>query len=389
MDHIIPQSRGGHNRISNLAPSCLDCNRLKGAMTAAEFGHPEVHSRALQISRDLKVKYKTPHQQDKTKNLKLYIIQQLELGKRPSQICAKLNMNSTTLQYHLNALKESSSINKTGYGTWEVLKPITNRGKSHIKTTHVAPQQLQTNLNFFQQDSVRGHAFLFTLNVPKGLRNWTNEKREQYLNNHKIDYLRLKISGSGQRIIFRGRKVWLTNKSIVIYDTGSYFAERAVEAKSTAIYKFFSIVKGIERLLHVEFAADQNYKFKVSRQHYALVRNALAKQYTEEGQKLEVRTDKGLWFIIDNSFNLNEAETIHPKTAMTDNVKVQDFFNSLKTQPNGVTIDALLEVSNGIQQNQLIFSENALAHVKVIKQLGLRVEDLNVLLNDLKEVLKK
>jgi len=284
--------------------------------------------------------------------------------------------------YHFNKLKDAGLIVKLGYGVWKVAEKSDQ--SSHVGKTR-PPVFMQQKLTFFEQDTVRGHAFLFTVKVPKDLRNWTNEKREQYLEKHNIKYIRLRISGSGQRIIFRNRKVWLTNKSIVIYDTASYFAERSVEAKSTAIYSFFGIVKGIERLLHVEFAMNNNYKFKVSRQHYALVQNALAKQYTEEGKKLEVRTDKGLWFLIDNSFGLQEAETIHPKTAMTDNVKVQDFFNSLKAQPNGITIDSLLELSNGIQQNQILFSENALKHVEVIRELGEGVKEMNKLLGRIKK----
>lgn len=41
-EHIIPRSRGGSDRASNLAPSCKPCNQKKGALTAKEFGHPEV-----------------------------------------------------------------------------------------------------------------------------------------------------------------------------------------------------------------------------------------------------------------------------------------------------------------------------------------------------------
>ena len=41
-EHIIPISRGGTNRISNLTIACHKCNQEKGNMTAAEFGHPEV-----------------------------------------------------------------------------------------------------------------------------------------------------------------------------------------------------------------------------------------------------------------------------------------------------------------------------------------------------------
>jgi 5-methylcytosine-specific restriction endonuclease McrA len=52
LDHILPRSRGGSNRVSNLALSCHHCNSAKGDRTASEFGHPEVQARARQPLRD-------------------------------------------------------------------------------------------------------------------------------------------------------------------------------------------------------------------------------------------------------------------------------------------------------------------------------------------------
>ncbi len=46
IDHVLPKSRGGTDRISNLVLSCHDCNQAKGNQTAAEFGYPEVEKRA-------------------------------------------------------------------------------------------------------------------------------------------------------------------------------------------------------------------------------------------------------------------------------------------------------------------------------------------------------
>ena len=46
LDHMLPKSRGGSERISNLALACHDCNHAKGKQTAAEFGHPEVEAQA-------------------------------------------------------------------------------------------------------------------------------------------------------------------------------------------------------------------------------------------------------------------------------------------------------------------------------------------------------
>jgi 5-methylcytosine-specific restriction endonuclease McrA len=52
IEHVVPKSRGGSNRISNLALSCQPCNETKGNRTAAEFGHPGVQDQARMPLRD-------------------------------------------------------------------------------------------------------------------------------------------------------------------------------------------------------------------------------------------------------------------------------------------------------------------------------------------------
>ncbi|HET9920445.1 MAG TPA: RNA-guided endonuclease IscB [Ktedonobacteraceae bacterium] len=46
LEHIVPRSRGGSNRPSNLALACEQCNMRKGTQTAAEFGYPDVQAQA-------------------------------------------------------------------------------------------------------------------------------------------------------------------------------------------------------------------------------------------------------------------------------------------------------------------------------------------------------
>lgn len=52
VEHIVPKSRGGTNRVSNLTLACRKCNERKGSLTAAEFGYPEVQKQAQTSLRD-------------------------------------------------------------------------------------------------------------------------------------------------------------------------------------------------------------------------------------------------------------------------------------------------------------------------------------------------
>ena len=52
LDHVLPKSRGGSDRVSNLVLSCHECNQAKGNRTAKEFGHSEVEAQAKRPLRD-------------------------------------------------------------------------------------------------------------------------------------------------------------------------------------------------------------------------------------------------------------------------------------------------------------------------------------------------
>ncbi len=48
VEHIIPRSRGGTDRVSNLTIACRKCNLKKGDKTAEEFGYPTIQKQAKQ-----------------------------------------------------------------------------------------------------------------------------------------------------------------------------------------------------------------------------------------------------------------------------------------------------------------------------------------------------
>lgn len=52
IEHLVPKSRGGSNRVSNLAIACHDCNQKKNNQTATEFGYPHLLAQAKKPLKD-------------------------------------------------------------------------------------------------------------------------------------------------------------------------------------------------------------------------------------------------------------------------------------------------------------------------------------------------
>lgn len=52
IEHIIPKTRGGSNRVTNLSLACHICNQKKGTQTAIEFGYPYIQAKAKQPLKD-------------------------------------------------------------------------------------------------------------------------------------------------------------------------------------------------------------------------------------------------------------------------------------------------------------------------------------------------
>lgn len=312
-------------------------------------------------------------------NLKLFILSKLKEGLRPAQIAKLRGIKLNALSYYLSSLKEEGLIKKIGYGVWEICEL---RGQKEVQKSTVVTTPQRQDFEHLLPDKVRGHAFQFKFELPKDLRNW--DRREELLKLMGIEFKTLLVGGQvrGQKMNLDGRKVWLTDKSIVIYEKASFMADLASEAQSKAIYHFLSLLKRLERKLQANFEINKS-RFKVSRQHYSLIKNALAKQYNESGEKLQCYTGDGLWLHIDNSFNLHEVETVHPKTSVEDNKKVQDFFNGIKKY-EGFTPQMVVSALYNQTQNLDQYAIHLKSHVESVQQLGQSVKELTEVVKELK-----
>lgn len=325
------------------------------------------------------------------KDFYMSILELIEEGKNPNQISKELNTTRQRVNYYIASLKMKGLIKNIGYGVWERCKKST--GEDVKKSTAVATHTCNKTFTSLKQDSVRGHAFQFKLQLPRELKNW--DKREEIFKQIGFKFKSLKVPANSQSITFNGKKIHLTDKSIIIYEKESFISENAKESQSQAVNHFIKLIKQLERKLQAKFSFGERYRFKVTRQHYSLVKNALAKQYNEEGKKLEIYNDKGLWFLIDNSYNLNESETLHPKTAVEDNQKVQNFFNGLKEQRGYTPAFVVTSIARNsenlglLMREQVAYAQNIQSHIKSIQQLGAGVETQNKIMSELLQAVKE
>jgi hypothetical protein len=222
---------------------------------------------------------------------------------------------------------------------------------------------------------VRGHGFRFLVRIPKE-KFWKN--RRELMLQKKIKF---RVIPHGETILIRGHKVKLYNKSLDVYFARGWssYADSAESSWKNALVELKAILVDFENLFDFKLG---KVEWRVCKQHYSLVKNALARDYLFKKEKLHVWAKDGkLWMLIDNSFNLEECETVHTKSARDDNRKVQDFFNGVKD--TGITPQFILQgFDNLIKDRQYVdvqlkqYAENIKTHIEAIQKLGDGVERL-------------
>lgn len=284
-------------------------------------------------------------------NLLLDILNLLKSNVKPIDISKQLNISKQLLSYYLGRLKSKGLITKIGYGVWETSK----------NSTKVA--------------EIRGHAFMWKVKNNLKL-NWI-----KLLDEKKIKYKLIGLHKTPS-ILFKDRKIWLGKSNIIIYEPESFIGINAIETRKYAVFSLISILEALQSRLDINL---KPIEFKVTRQHYSIIHNSLAIQCNKQGQKINIYNSKGLWFIIDNSYNLDECEQVHPESALIDNIGVQKFFNELKDLNFEATPKETWKAINQVTQNQLIFAENMKSHINAIQTIAKEIKGLSSAIKSIKK----
>ncbi len=129
-----------------------------------------------------------------------------------------------------------------------------------------------------------------------------------------------------------GNIVRLYNNSLEVYSGKEFCGDDVQKATARSFGYWNRFFTRLEHDLKVILVKHRAENIRIVKAHYAEVNNELAIDHERRGDHLKIytRDDGKLWFLIDNSFNLKEAETVHSKTAMEDMQAVSRHFNDIR-----------------------------------------------------------
>ncbi len=182
-----------------------------------------------------------------------------------------------------------------------------------------------------------------------------------------------------------GNDIRLYRNSIEVYSGASFFAKTAQEATSKSFIYWNRVFSKIENDLQIIILKNRASNINLVKNEYAHIENGLAKKCNIEAERIRIRTneDNKVWFEIDNSFNLNEAETKHKETAKLDMQEVvEPFFNDLRdTNLRGETPPTMSDLRGVIKEVLEINKETASglnSIVELLKPPKLKETKMNI-----------
>lgn len=174
--------------------------------------------------------------------------------------------------------------------------------------------------------------------------------------------------------VFEGHKVrWFSSKkfkwgSLELYSKSSFYGCDADEAFFRGLDYWRKCFRRLQAFIGSSLLDSRARSVRQVKAHYAEIDNELAIDALDKRYKIKVKGKDGLvWFVVDDSFNLREAETVHPQASrvdMQDTVSI--VFNQYRDHPN--------------VRKPLHMDEQLTMVIASVKNLGRDMETLGIVL---------
>ncbi len=283
-------------------------------------------------------------------NFYLSILSNLKEEKNLTKIRKNLSISKQLLNYYLRELKKKGFVTQTDYGFYE----LTEKGKNPTKYGI-----------FLKKDTIRGHAYIWTIKLPLEIRGWN--KRIEILDKNNIHYKLVGALKTTPRIKVLSRKIWLCNNHLRIFDIekSSYYGENATQVRYNSLKQIKRILGALNRKLGIYL---KPIDIEFNKEHYALIKNDLAIEENKRGNIIRISDEDGEWLLIDDSLGLGgELENIGKKAYQT-NIPMQKWWNENKQTNFKVTPMFILQTFGKIAETQVLDKANIKLHQKVLDE---------------------
>lgn len=178
---------------------------------------------------------------------------------------------------------------------------------------------------------------LFSIGINKGLTQCVfksirlhNQHFTIRILNKGLGYDRFRSRVSSFKL--EGNTVKLNDSNVEVYSNQSFIGSSPEEAHKRSLEFWYIFFARLQSDLKVILIKDGFDNIKECRSHYAEVDNEFAKDLNSKKEKLSISGLDGKEYLkVDNSFNLNELETVHPVLSKEDMSKVKYFFDDLRS----------------------------------------------------------
>ena len=237
---------------------------------------------------------------------------------------------------YLSPQQISTRRGTSGRAVRKVIQKLREKGVINRVFQKVPFSQCPAELSGTKSNKIRLHGMEFNVKI--------------LFKDHRYKEL---VEKKGNTIFVDGNTIRLYRDSLEIYGVKSFFADDPQKATSKAFSYWSHFFVKLENDLKIIIMKQRSQNIRLVKSEYAEIGNEFAKSCKDQSDKIRVytRDDGKLWFHIDNSFNLHEAETTHPQTSKGDMQEVvQPFFNDLRDHKPPLPSDITLYIKRTQEQ---------------------------------------
>lgn len=178
---------------------------------------------------------------------------------------------------------------------------------------------------------------------------------------------------SSNLLYLEGHTIKLYKGAVEVYGGPgtSFYGENAQRAFSKSLSYWQRLITRLEHELHVVLVKPRSRNIRIVNQHFARGESEVYNHGMENSEKIRIyaRDDGKLWFLCDDSFGLNEDETVHSHTSKPDREEVDKHLNDWRDHkpPTNSQLAVFIEKNARNLENYAVHLKS---HVQSVQDLG-------------------